>query len=85
MTPLFGRTKNISEGGLLIETPDTAELHTRLSVRFVLPLAPVAIAVEAEAVVARVNPGKYMAIRFFGLRDDYRKAVARFIEQALEP
>lgn len=76
----LGRTLNLSEGGLLIATPEPLEPGTPVEVRFAVPVAPQAVTVQAKGAVVRKDPGKSMAIQFTELDDYDREAIKRFLQ-----
>lgn len=77
----LGQTRDISEGGLCVLSPDTFDLNTEVLVRFNLPAAH---HIEAKGLVVRALRGLEMGIVFIGLRNDDRQAIAKFAQQALE-
>jgi len=80
----LGRLQDISEGGVLIVTPETFRSQTGIVIRFHLPPYPPGIFIESQGVVVRVRPGEYMGIQFLLLTDEQRKAITKFVQQALE-
>lgn len=77
----LGRCRNISETGLLVQTPETFEPLTVVFVRFVLP-PPTASRVEPKGTIVRAQAGESMAIQFVELKEQYRTAISAFVEQA---
>lgn len=77
----LGRADNISLGGLLVLSPDTFDARTEVVVRFNLPGGH---HIEAQAIVVHAQPGDRMGIEFIHLKDDDRKAIAQFVQQACE-
>ena len=75
-----GRTKNLSIGGMYLETPNPFSLGDSIRVRFAFP-RPAAI-IEVDAVVRWVDgtPGdsKGAGIQFVGLRAKHAWAFNRF-------
>lgn len=78
----LGRSRDISEGGLLVFTTETFEPQTEVVVRFNLPPSPPGVPIEAQGVVVHVQPGEQLGIQFFELTDQQRQAIAQFIQQA---
>jgi hypothetical protein len=78
----LGHTKNISTGGLLVESRDTFESQTNVIVRFNLPSGR---AVQADGVVVRSKSGVHMGIRFMQLKDDDRNIIEDFVQQISSP
>ena len=78
----IGRTEDISTGGLRMLTRDTFEPKTTVTIRFNLPPVPPGRPVECQGMVVRVQPGAHMAVEFLRLREEDRKAIAEYIEQA---
>ena len=75
--------ENISETGMLISCRETFEISQAVTLRFVLPLARGKnIAVSTAAVVARVESGRFMGVRFIGLRAPFQQAIAEYIEKS---
>ena len=57
---VLGQGKNISLGGMLVETPDTFPIHTSVVVRFVLPKDRYRI--EAAGRVVWEDEGRFMGV-----------------------
>jgi len=77
-----GQGENISETGMLIACRETFELSQSVTLRFVLPVAAGKnIAVSTAAVVVRVERGRFMGVRFMGLRAPFQQAIAEYIER----
>jgi hypothetical protein len=77
----LGRTKNISQGGLLVYTRETFDASTKVIVRF--NLSPGHL-IEAPGVVMHSLPQVSMGIKFLQLKDDDRKAIEEFVQQTGE-
>ena len=77
----LGRTKNISQGGLLVYTRETFDASTKVIVRF--NLSPGHL-IEAPGVVMHSLPQVSMGIKFLQLKDDDRKAIEEFVRQTGE-
>jgi type IV pilus assembly protein PilZ len=81
---LFEYSRNISRGGIFIETQHPAALGTRLVVRFQSPEDDVQIEVAGEVVWVNAvdgdspNPG--MGIQWTGLDDETRAAIAAIVK-----
>ncbi len=75
----LGQTKNISTGGLLVESRDTFESQTNVIVRFNLPSGR---AVQVDGVVVRSESGVHMGIRFVQLKADDRKIIDDFVRMS---
>ena len=80
----LGHSQDISEGGLLVVTPETVEPRSEVVVRFNLPPYTPGVFIESQGVVARVLWGECMGIQFLQLTDAQRKAIATFVQQVLE-
>lgn len=80
----LGRIQDISVGGLLTVSRDTFEPNSEVTVRFNLPPVPPGLSIEAQGVVAHVLPGVKMGIQFLLLKDDDRKAIDEFVQEASE-
>lgn len=79
----FGKSKNISEGGMMIKSPRMLPLDSMITVRFLLPVYRKVIAVKAKATPVWIRFGYSMGIRFVSLKEEYREAIAKFVEQVL--
>ncbi|HXE74993.1 MAG TPA: PilZ domain-containing protein [Candidatus Xenobia bacterium] len=79
---VLGQGKNISVGGMLVETPDTFPIHTSVVVRFVLPKDRYRI--EAAGRVVWEDEGRFMGIAFTGLTDAHEKKIAEYAAEAQE-
>lgn len=75
----LGRSRDISVGGLLIETPETFDEGATVIVRFFLPGLPRPI--ETAGRVVRVASGKSMGISFMGLRQVDEDRIVGYIQQ----
>jgi len=73
----FGKTENVSETGLLVNSPQTLPPNSELDVRFVLLVHRQAIVVESKGKVTWVRPGVSMGIQFVDLKEEYREAIAQ--------
>ena len=78
-----GHTQDISEGGLLVLTPDTLLPGTKMTIRFNLPPEHPRLFVEAPGYVARAQAKEYMGIQFHRLTDQQREAIAKYVRQVL--
>ncbi len=76
----LGRARDISVGGLLIETPETFAEGATVVVRFFIPNLP--RPVQAAGRVVRACEGKSMAISFLGLRPSDQEKVLDYIAEA---
>jgi hypothetical protein len=74
---LLGRAAVINAGGLLVETSETLTEGAAVVVRFFVP--PDRRPVETVGRVARVEPGKSMAIAFLGLPEDQRQTILEYV------
>ena len=75
----LGRTLDLSEGGLLMATPELLEPGTPVEVRFAVPVPPHAVTVQAKGIVLRANPRHSMAIQFTELDDADREAIRKYL------
>ena len=76
----FGESENVSEAGMMVRPPATLPPNSEITVRFFLPVRPKAIAVEVKAKVIWVRPGAGMGIQFLDLKEEFRKAIATFVQ-----
>ncbi len=76
----LGHARDISLGGMLIETPDTLVEGSTVIVRFFLPQDPRPI--QAAGLVVRVAAGSSMGIAFLGLRRTDQERVTDYIRSA---
>lgn len=81
---ILGHAQDISEGGLLVVTPETVEPRNEVVVRLNLPPYTPGVFIESRGVVARVLWGECMGIQFVQLTDAQRKAIAKFVQHVLE-
>ncbi len=72
--------ENISVGGVLLSTPDTPELNTKVLLVFTLPGMQREIRVSGS--VLHVSPGVYMGVRFDKLSAGDRDAIQKFVATA---
>ena len=80
----LGRAVSISVGGLLVQTSDTFDAKTEVTIRFNLPPFPPGRSIECQGVIVRVQPGVHMGIEFLQMKDEHRKAIAEFVKASLE-
>ena len=80
----LGHSQDISEGGLLVVTPETVESRSEVVLRFNLPPYTPGVFIESQGVVTHVQPGKSLGIQFLRLKDAQREAIAKFVRQVLE-
>lgn len=78
----IGRTENVSEGGLLVNSRDTFSPGTEVIVRFNLPPVPPGRPMECTGVVLRAECGARMAIEFRQLNDEDRQALQTYVHEA---
>ncbi len=78
----FGKSENISEGGMRIKSSEMLPLDPVIMVRFLLPVHPETIAVNAKARPVWMARGYSMGIQFLDLKEEYREAIAKFVEGA---
>ena len=72
--------EDISETGMLLTCRETFQVSQSVTLRFVLPVAAGKnIAVSTSAIVARMESGRYMGVRFMGLRAPFQEAIAEYI------
>ena len=73
---------NISETGMLITCRETLPVSQAVTLRFALPVAAGRnVAVSTEALVVRVEKGRFMGVRFVGLRVAFQQAIADYIQK----
>ena len=83
-----GFVRNISDGGLFVNTGEPPAVGTRLWIKFSLPTLPEPMEVETEVCWVRgyqpmhpeVHPG--MGLKFLDMPPELEKAVNSFIEKA---
>ena len=80
----LGRTEDISEGGLLIRTPETFDSQSEVTVRFNLPPIPPGRPIETQGLVVHTQPGVSMGIQFLQLDDRNRNAIVGFVQKSCE-
>lgn len=78
----LGHARDISLGGMLIETPETLSRGATVIVRFFIP--PDRKPVQAAGRVVRVEDGKTMGIAFLGLRQTDQEKVLQYIKEVSE-
>lgn len=76
----LGRARDLSIGGILIDTRETLPQGADVIIRFFIP--PDTQPVEAAGRVVRVQPSKSMAIAFLGLANSYRQRILSYIAAA---
>lgn len=76
---LVGYTRDISTGGVFVETEQPPSKGTEVTLRF--KLAPDSPILEVRAVVAYSMPGEGMGLRFLDTPSDLRRQIAAFVEQ----
>ncbi len=80
----IGLVQNISEGGLLVKTPNTFDPKTEVTVRFNLPPIPHGRHIECQGMVIHAKPGVHMRIEFLQMKEEHRKAIAEFVQAGSE-
>lgn len=76
---LVGYSRDVSAGGLFVETEDPPAKGTELTLRFRLtPDSPIQ---EARATVVYRLEGEGMGLRFLGLSRELQQAIERFVAQ----
>ena len=80
---VLGQSQDISEGGLLVVTPQPLNSQTEVTVRLNLPPDPPGDFIESQGIVAHVRPGESMGIQFLQLTDRQREAIVKFVRQVL--
>jgi len=78
----LGHARDISVGGMLIETPETLAEGATVIVRFFIPPDPKPI--QAAGRIVRVQDGKSMGIAFMGLRTSDQHRVVEYIKSIQE-
>lgn len=76
---LVGYSRDISTGGLFIETEDPPVKGSEVTLRF--RLAPEAPIQEVRAAVAYSMAGEGMGLRFLDVPEDLRRAIEAFVAQ----
>jgi hypothetical protein len=76
---LVGYSKNISTGGIFVESELQAEKGTELLLRF--KLRPEDHIQEARAVVTYAVPGEGMGLQFVNLPDSLRQEIQAFVNE----
>lgn len=76
---MVGYTRDISTGGVFVETENPPPKGTEVTLRF--KLAPESPILEARAAVAYSMPGEGMGLRFLDPPAELRRLIATFVEQ----
>jgi len=67
---------------MLITCRETLAVSQAVTLRFALPVAAGRnVAVSTEALVVRVEKGRFMGVRFVGLRVAFQQAIADYIQK----
>ena len=77
----LGRVQNISNGGMLVKTPDTYDHRSEVTVRFNLPPN---YHIECQGMVMHFQPRVHMGIQFLQLKEEHREAIAEFVQASPE-
>jgi len=87
---LYFFSKNLSAGGVFLESDILLEKGTKIYIEFVLPTEQKLIIVKSEVVWIKEDTGQQssgtsgMGIRFINLDDESRKAIIDFIKANLK-
>lgn len=87
---LYFFSKNLSAGGVFLESDILLEKGTRIYLEFVLPHDPKLIIVKSEVVWIKEDTGQGphtsagMGIKFLNLDEENRKAIVDFIKMNLK-
>ena len=76
---LEGRIKNVSTGGVLIETVDTVPANVKIRVCFSMP--PGGERIDCQARISHVTPGVSMGLEFLSLSDVQRATIAAYVQR----
>jgi hypothetical protein len=75
-----GRIINVSQGGILMETPEPPEPGTPVEVRFAVQAPQSAGVLESKGIVVRSNAGHgRMAVRFTDLSSPDRETIESYL------
>lgn len=80
----LGHLQDISEGGLLVLTPETVASGSEVIVRLNLPPYTPGVFIESQGLVVRVQPARSMGIEFLQLNEQQQQAIARYVRQTIE-
>ena len=78
---LYHRVRNISLGGVCIETPTVEPVGTRVALSLTFPELDASMDVEGEVVWANEHPPRDMGIRFVGLDASQRELLRTFLRR----
>jgi len=80
-TTIFGKSRDLSEGGILIETTQLLGIYDQVVVSFLIPGADRMIQTDALVVreVPKADGGKRYGLRFLSVTDEDRTIIAEFI------
>ncbi len=76
---LEGRIKNLSVGGVLIETVDTVPAKVKIRVCCYVP--PSENRIDCQAQITHVTPGVSMGLEFLSLSDVQRATIAAYVQR----
>lgn len=77
----FGIAENISETGMSIHIPHTHPPNSEIEIRFSLYVGSGVVVVQTKGKVVWVEPGATMGVQFLDLREEYKQAIVKFIQQ----
>jgi len=85
-TTIFGKSRDLSEGGIMVETNQTLVVHDQVVVSFLIPGADRMIQTEALVTreTAKAGGGRRYGLKFLGLQDEDSSIVADFVRGQLE-
>ena len=80
-TTIFGKSRDLSDGGLLIETNQQLTVYDQVVVSFLIPGADRMVQTDALVVreVVKSDGGRRYGLRFLSLTDEDRVIVAEFV------
>ena len=73
----IARVRNMSLGGLFVETPTSRGLGSRVKLEFLVQEGQI----RADAVIRRVEPGRGLALKFTGVSDEDRPRFATLMNR----
>jgi hypothetical protein len=73
----FSRIRNVSLGGLFVETPESRDVSSTVKLEFLVQEGQI----RADAIVKRVEPGSGLAMKFTALREEDRPRLEALISR----
>lgn len=84
-TTIFGKSRDLSDGGILVETNQTLMLHDKVVVSFLIPGAERMIQSDAQVMREVVRPGgaRRYGLKFMSLAEEDRGTVRELLAGSL--